>query len=272
MTTGKLKRTVRVAMIKAESKWGELEANLELLGRLASPLAGKGIDVLITPECFLDGYMVRKKGCTARKLAARSVTGCGHPAIRKVRRLASRLRSYVVVGASEKKSKPGIRNAAYLIDRAGRPVGTYYKVHSGGFYTPGDSLPVFETDFGTVGIVICADRRWPENIRCLRLKGAEIILNPTWGFMGDLNTAIIRTRAYENGIHVCFTHPRQALICGADGHVAAVLESNEPGVLIHDIDLAQNVGTKKTRHVARSWPIQNRRPELYDEIVKRKAP
>ena len=56
-------------------------------------------------------------------------------------------------------------------------------------------------------------------MRVLKLKGAELILNPTWGFKGDLSTAIMRTRAYENGIPVCFTHPTESLICGPDGAV-----------------------------------------------------
>jgi len=83
--------------------------------------------------------------------------------------------------------------------------------------------------------------------RVLRLKGAEIILNLTWGFYGEHNTAIMRTRAYENGIPVCFAHPRQSLICLPDNSVGAVLESNRPAVLVHEIDLKDNVPLKRSR-------------------------
>ena len=261
-------RMLRVAMVKAESKWGDVKANVKLLEDLAGPLARRKIDVLITPECFLDGYMVRdKKKCTARKLRASAVSGARDAGIRRVGRLARRLACYLVVGASENDRKGIVRNAAYLIDRKGTHVGTYYKIHTCEFYEPGDELPVFETDFGTVGIVICADRRWPENIRCLKLSGAEIILNPTWGFYGDLNTAIIRTRAYENGIPVCFTHPRQSLICVGNGDVAAVLESNEPDVLVHDLDLGRRPERGKKKDRAWSHPATFRRPDLYGPIV-----
>ena len=272
MPKQKKPRLVRVAMIKAESTWGDLKANVALLEQIASPLAGRKIDVLITPECFLDGYMVReRKKCTVRKLSARCVTGAGDPLLKRVGRLAKRLGSYVVVGASEKDGDGVIRNAAYLLDRQGKPTGTYYKAHPSEFYRPGDALPVFETDFGTVGIVICADRRWPENTRCLRLKGAEIILNPTWGFYGDLNTAIMRTRAYENGIPVCFAHPKQSLICTASGGIGAVLESDCPDMLVHDVDLGENVKAKTLKDKAGSHPMQCRRPELYGPIVEEKA-
>lgn len=261
-------RMIKVAMVKAQFEWGDRAGNLRLLEELAGPLAKSKIDVLITPECFLDGYMIRDRSrCTRRKLLARSVTGPKDPMVRQIGRLAKRLKCYLVFGASEKDKNGTIRNAAFLLDRQGRHVGTYYKTHPCECYAPGDALPVFGTDFGTVGIVICADRRWPENIRCLRLKGAQIILNPTWGWWGEGNTVIMRTRAYENGIPVCFTHPQESLICLADGTVGAVLQSNQPAVLVHQIDLSRNENVKRTADKADSHPVQNRRPELYGPIV-----
>ncbi len=181
----------------------------------------------------------------------------------------------MVVGASEKGKDGRIRNAAYLLDRKGKHLGTYYKVQPCDYYEPGKDLPVFKTDFGTVGILICADRRWPENMRCLRLQGAEMILNPAWGAYGEGNTQVIMTRAYENGIPVCFTRPKQSLICPPDDRVwpaarpAAILESNQPGVLVHDINLSKNPKAKKTKNVAGSHPVQNRRPELYGMIGRK---
>jgi len=256
-------------MVKAESAWGDVKGNLRLLEALAGEIEGKGVDVLITPECFLDGYMVRKvKRCTVRKLSACSVTGPRSPTIKRVMRLAKRLGCNVVCGASQRDRHGAIRNVAYLIDREGGHLGTYIKVMPNKFYAPGPDLPVFETDFARVGCVICADRRWPENIRCLRLRGAEIILNPTWGRWGDQNTIVMRTRAYENGIPICFTHPKQALICLADGSVGAVLESNVPAVLVHEIDLADNVKPLVNDNKASSHPVQNRRPELYGAIAE----
>jgi len=256
-------------MIKAEAVWGDPEANLTLLERLAKPLRDARVDVLITPEGFVDGYMVRLSDkCTRRKLLRRCVTGPDDPIIRRVARASKRLGCYLCIGASERGPGNLIRNAAYLLDRKGQHVGTFYKVVPGAYYEPGSDLPVFETDFGTVGIVICADRRWPEHMRCLRLKGAELILNPTWGWYGGGNTAIMQTRAYENGIPVCFTHPYQALVCGQDGGIAAVLESNVPSVLVHDLDLAANPQPLINDEKASSHPVQNRRPELYGIIAE----
>jgi len=273
MAKTRSRRIVRVALIKAESEWGDPKANIRLLEQMARPLADCGVDVAVTPECFLDGYMVRdKKRCSPKGLLGCAVTGPKSAMVKRAGRLAALLRSYVVFGASEKDRAGAVSNAAYLLDRKGEHVGTYYKTHPSEFYVPGDELPVFDTDFGRVGIVICADRRWPENTRVLRLKGAEIILNPTWGWSGDGNTAIMRTRAYENGIPVCFAHPRQSLICLPDAAVGAVLESNRPGVLVHDVDLGANQKPGTTANKAASHPVQNRRPELYGPIVELRAP
>ena len=260
-------RRVNVALVKVLADWGRPERNLELLENVTQGLESAKLDVMVTPECFLDGYMVRqKKKCTKARLRACSVSGPDDPHVRRAARVAGRLACYLVFGATERGPGGSLHNVAYVIDRAGGHVGTYRKIHVNRPYEPGNALPVFATDFGTVGILICADRRWPENARVLRLKGAELILNPTWGWHGEGNTAIVRTRAYENGIPVCFAHPCQSLICMPDGAVGAVLESNCPGVLVHRLDLKHNVPAKETPDKADSHPAQNRRPDLYGPL------
>jgi predicted amidohydrolase len=48
----------------------------------------------------------------------------------------------------------------------------------------GDGFPVFETDLGTVGMLICYDILFPGAARCLALNGAEILFNPTMSYDG----------------------------------------------------------------------------------------
>ncbi len=98
------------------------------------------------------------------------------------------------------------RNVALVIDRKGTIVGHYLKVHptrremSDGAI-PGDDLPVFNLDFGCVGVAICHDLSFPESTRVLALRGAEIIVWPTWwsGWGEELCYAVIRSRAIDNG-------------------------------------------------------------------------
>ena len=263
-------RKVTVGLVKALAEWAKPDRNLALLEQVTRELEDAALDVLVTPECFLDGYMIREKKWTRARLRACSVCGPDDERVQRAAAVAQRLKCYLVLGVSQYGPGRVFRNVAYLIDRRGRHVGTYCKLHPDRPHAPGDELPVFGADFAAVGIVICADRRWPENIRCLRLKGAELVLNPSWGWHGEGNTVIMRTRAYENGIPVCFVHPMQALVCLPDGTVGAVLESNRPAVLVHELDLSRNVRGGDTLDRGSSHPVQNRRPDLYGPICERK--
>ena len=105
--------------------------------------------------------------------------------------------------------------------------------------------------------------RWPESIRVLRLKGAQICLMPTYGMWHVDNEWWMRTRAYENQMFVCFTHPSVALITNPKGGVEAKLQSNVPDVLVHEVDLAE---VTDENHLA------NRRPELYGVLADETHP
>lgn len=76
-------------------------------------------------------------------------------------------------------------NAAVLIDRNGKYVGEYRKIHTtidemkDGISPGPNDPPVFETDFGKIGIQICYDIRWDDGWKKLQEKGAEIIFWPS---------------------------------------------------------------------------------------------
>jgi predicted amidohydrolase len=99
------------------------------------------------------------------------------------------------------------RNVALVIDRTGAIAGRYYKVHPTrreiqDGVEPGDHFPVFQLDFGCVGVAICHDLSFPESARVLALRGAEIIVWPTWwsGWGEELCYAVIRSRAIDNSV------------------------------------------------------------------------
>ena len=148
-----------------------------------------------------------------------------------------------------------------MISREGVLLGVYHKTHLQNHdhrYAPGKDLPVYDLHFGRIGIAICADRRWPESMRTIWLKGAKVCLMPTYGMWHDENEAWMKTRGYENQMFVCFTHPKVGLITGPNGKVEAKLQSNRPDVLVHTIDLDE---AKDDNH------LQNRRPDLYGIIA-----
>jgi predicted amidohydrolase len=94
-----------------------------------------------------------------------------------------------------------------MIDPKGY-VGKYQKMHlpthsvfeEKRYFRPGYNLPVFETEMGKLGIIICYDIYFPEITRLLSLKGAKLIVcisaSPSTrrGFFEALTVA----RAMEN--------------------------------------------------------------------------
>jgi len=92
-------------------------------------------------------------------------------------------------------------DVAPLFDRTGHLAGSYDKLlpHQPELdqgVSPGRELPIFDTDFGRVAILICYDAWFPETARLLALKGAEVLLFPNAGYYEDLMPA----RAADNGL------------------------------------------------------------------------
>lgn len=262
---GRKARKVTVGMLKAmPGKW-DVEGNWALFEEQFKRHRGDGIDVFITPECFLDGYAVTEQDWTVRRFAKVAQGVAESPYIRKVRSMARRAKMYIMFGFTELRDGR-FYNTALLVGQDGGVVGSYDKTHLQNHdrrFARGEDLPVFDLSFGRAGAVICADRRWPESIRTLRLKGAEVCLMPTYGMWHEANEWWMRTRSYENQMFVCFTHPNVALITGPGGGVEAKLQSNAPDVLVHEIDLAE---------VTDDNHLSDRRPELYGVLTDESHP
>lgn len=259
-----MSRNVRIGMVKAYPEKWNVEANWQAFESLVRSHGGEQIDVFISPECFLDGYAVTEDDWTEERFSGIAQAIGESQYIEYVQALAKDLNAYIVFGFTEALDEK-FHNCALLVDRGGEIIGKYHKTHLQNHdlrFAPGMGLPVFDLDFGRVGMVICADRRWPESIRTLRVKGAELILNPTYGMCHLDNEWWMRTRSYENETFICFTHPGVALITGPKGEISAKLESNLPDVLVHDIDLGR-VTTKM---------LKDRRPDLYGALADVERP
>jgi predicted amidohydrolase len=160
-------------------------------------------DVILLPE----GITVIGTGKVYADVAE-SIPG---PTTERLGELARARASYVAAGIYEREGA-AIYNTAVLIDRGGKIVGKYRKVYlpreevEHGL-TPGSDYPVFRTDFGTVGLMICYDVMFADPARALAGKGAEIVLMPIWG--GDETLA--KARAIENRVFLIasgYDHPK----------------------------------------------------------------
>ncbi|MBI4310748.1 MAG: carbon-nitrogen hydrolase family protein, partial [Chloroflexi bacterium] len=109
------------------------------------------------------------------------------------------------------------------------------------------------------GVMICADRRWPETVRSLALQGARVIFNPTYGMYGEQNLWLMRTRSYESEVFIAFTHPLEALLTGPEGEVVVDETREEIPFSVTEIDLTA-VDQRRARE---SSHLKDRRTELY---------
>lgn len=92
-----------------------------------------------------------------------------------------------------------VYNAAPLFDREGKLMGTYDKVmlfdtELDDGVTSGERFPVFDADFGKIGIITCYDSWFSNTARLLALQGAELALLPNEGYYMEL----MHSRAADN--------------------------------------------------------------------------
>lgn len=168
---------------------------------------------------------------------------------------------YIVVGMLEREGET-VYNTSVLIDRQGAVAGKYRKVslpreEIEGGVTPGDGFPVFETDFGTVGMMICWDVTFPEAARTLAFNGAEVIFLPIWG--GHVKLA--QARALENQVYlVSSTYGMKTAVFDLEGEIAAEATEEDP-VIVVEVDLNERkfwpwLGDLKNR-IRREMPPKN---------------
>ena len=257
---------IRVAQIKVYPEKGQLSANHEKLMSVLGDVAKNGnIDVVVTPECFLDGYVSTEKSVDREDMVKYAIDPRRSQYAQAVSDWARENKVWFVLGCTRKAPRPlvgakhGIFNTALIYDRDGSLAGTYDKLHLQTHdlkYTPGKHLHAYESDFGPFGVMICADRRWPETARTLTLQGARVIFNPTYGMHDDLNLCMMRTRSYENGIFIVFTHPGQSLITDPRGAVVCNNEDAGQTYTVTEIDLSSAPANK-------GGHIVDRRPDVY---------
>ncbi len=181
---------------------GSPEASVERFAALIEKEVPLDADLIVLPE----GITVVGTGRTYAAVAE-SVPG---PTTRRLGELARAKRAYIAAGIYEREGA-AVYNVAVLLDRTGALVGKYRKVYlpreefEGGI-TPGSDYPVFATDFGKVGLMICWDVQYADPARALALRGAEMILMPIWGG----NETLAAARAIENHVFLVasgYDHP-----------------------------------------------------------------
>lgn len=154
--------------------------------------------------------------------------------------------------------------------------------HEQGYYAPGDTgAPVYDTRVGRVGVAICYDRHFPEYMRALALQGAELVVVPQAGAVGEwpdgLFEAEMQVAAFQNGYYValcnrvgpeeCLAFAGESFVAGPDGRVIARAPKGASALLVADLDRAAIADSH-----ARRLFLRDRRPELYPGWLSDRPP
>lgn len=177
-------------------------------------------------------------------------------------------------------------DASPVIDADGSLLGVTRMVHimdgmgffEKGYYTPGDRDEfVYTTKVGRIGVAICYDRHFPEYMRNLGLQGAELVVVPQAGAVGEwaegMFEAELRVAAFQNGYFAALVNrvgkeerlhfSGESFVVDPDGSVLARAPQGEDFILYADIDI-----TKVETSTARTFFLQDRRPDFYSKFSK----
>jgi len=206
-----------------------------IAARARSEFPAKPLDLVVLPETFIarpgDG------------LAQRTVRL--EEVLQRIAACASGHRCYLVVPLLLREADPPERfsNAALLVDRQGRVAGIYRKVHPVAAQgsdvledgiTPGGAFPVFDCDFGRLGIQICFDMLYADGWQALARQGAEIVALPS----ASPETTSPAMYAMQHQYYIVSATPRDHAAVFSPLGLIEDQATQEGAVLVHQIDLS----------------------------------
>lgn len=198
---------LRTALLQSSGRLGDTAENLKALDEAVARAAQGGAGLLVTSEMFLTGYALE-----IQDIAALAEPADG-PSAAAIGEIARRHGVSVLYGYPERAGE-AVFNAAQLIGPDGVPLANYRKTHLFGCFeqdafTPGDT-PVVQADLGglRIGIMICYDVEFPENVRAHALAGTDLLLVPTaqmhpFQFVAE---QLVPVRAFENQMYIAYVN------------------------------------------------------------------
>ncbi|WP_084151487.1 nitrilase family protein [Paracidovorax oryzae] len=274
---------VKVASIQMAPLVGDKPGNLERSVKLIEEAASQGACVAVLPELASSGYVFASRS-EAFALAESVPDGETSRAWMEV---AQRCGIHVVGGVAERQGDR-LFNSALVVGPKGY-IGTYRKLHLWGdehlFFESGDlGLPIFHTEFGRIGIIICYDGWFPEVYRLLAMQGADIVCMPTnWVPMpgqlpGEKAMAnmLAMASAHSNGLNIICADRigiergqpfiGQSLIVSAQGWpVAGPASHDREEILYASINLKRS---RSARHLnVFNDVLRDRRDDIYDPML-----
>lgn len=238
---------MKLAALQMQAVAGDQVANLARIERAVQDAAAAGADLLVLPELALPGYG-----------AGAAMAGLAEPAegglVAGLGAMARAAGVAIVAGFAERVGAD-VYNSAVFVDGADTPV-IYRKSHLYGPYERGLFRPqkpethLFEVAGMRLGMLICYDVEFPENVRRLAQAGAQVVIVPTALPAGASGSFIARhmipVRAFENqvflayinhcGADALFTYAGLSRIAAPDGSILAEAGPEGEALMVADLD------------------------------------
>ncbi|WBO67570.1 carbon-nitrogen hydrolase family protein [Streptomyces camelliae] len=262
---------MRTALLQSSGRPGSIAENLKVLDAAAGRAAAAGAALLAAPEMFLTGYAI---GDDIGRLAE-PADGESADAIADT---AGRHGIAIAYGYPERAGET-VYNSAQLISADGTRLANYRKTHLFGcferdHFTPGEQ-PVVQAELNglTVGLMICYDVEFPENVRAHALAGTDLLVVPTaqmhpFQFVAE---SMIPVRAFENQMYVAYVnrvgHEGEfefvglSTLAGPDG-IARARAGRAEQLVVADADLAFLAASREANPY-----LKDRRPGLYGSLI-----
>jgi N-carbamoylputrescine amidase len=272
---------MRIALVQQHAS-SDLRDN-ESRGEAALEEAARaGADLVAFPELAFLPFLpqVPSAGPLGQARFAQTIPG---PLTESFSSLARRHGLVVVLNLFESDGERTY-DSSPVIDADGRLLGTTRMVHimegpgfhERGYYAPGSNPKlVYETAAGRVGVAICYDRHFPEYMRALALRGAQLVVIPQagtpdeWGegvYEGEVQIASLQNGYFgalcnRVGKEDVLRFAGESFVTDPGGRVVARAPAGVDHILYADLDL----GLVETSH-ARTHFLPDRRPDLYRDL------
>lgn len=293
-----MKSKLSVGFVQQPCGDASASVNLERSIQAIREAKNRGAELVILPELHLGPYFCQTEDTGCFDLAE-SIPG---PTTERLGKIAAELGVVIVASLFEKRAPGLYHNTAVVLEKDGRLVGKYRKMHipdDPGYYekfyfTPGDlGFKPIETSVGKLGVLVCWDQWYPEAARLMALAGADLLIYPTaigWNLddpeaerARQLNAWITvqRGHAVANGLPVIACNrigheedpSRQSggirfwgnsFAVGPQGEYLTHLDAVEEKVELVEIDKT------RSEDVRRIWPfLRDRRIESYGDLTRR---
>lgn len=273
------------------SVFESVEENLKKAQQMMEEAANKGANVISFPEVSFNRFFPQNQADENAFALAESIPG---PQTELLQKKSAELKMVTIFSLFEKDMNEEYYCSAVCIDVDGELLGTTRMAHiyegenyhEKYYFSPGDTLyPVYKTKYGNIGIALCQDSWYPEVMRALTLRGADVIVvsaaesgedDSYERYFDLLSTLQGKSASIANGVFVGMANRTgregdmrffgSSYVTSPFGSIISKAGKDDDEVLVTDIDLNQIHEARK------AFPLlSERRPETFSILTNQQG-